>query len=34
MPHSLRESEVAHLKKVLEEFDWNISRASIVALRW
>jgi DNA-binding NtrC family response regulator len=28
MPYSLRESEVAHLKKVLEEFDWNISRAA------
>ena len=27
-PHSLRESEIAHLKKVLEEFDWNISRAA------
>jgi DNA-binding NtrC family response regulator len=28
MPYSLRESEVAHLKKVLEQFDWNISRAA------
>jgi DNA-binding NtrC family response regulator len=27
-PYSLRESEVVHLKKVLEEFDWNISRAA------
>ena len=27
-PCSLRESEVAHLKKVLEECDWNISRAA------
>jgi len=27
-PHSLRESEVAHLKKVLGDFDWNISRAA------
>jgi DNA-binding NtrC family response regulator len=28
MPYSLRESEVAHLKKVLQEFDWNVSRAA------
>ena len=27
-PCSLRECEVAHLKRVLEEFDWNISRAA------
>jgi DNA-binding NtrC family response regulator len=26
--HSLKDSEVAHLKRVLEEFDWNISRAA------
>jgi two-component system response regulator HydG len=27
-PCSLRACEIAHLKKVLEEFDWNISRAA------
>jgi len=27
-PYALRESEVAHLKKVLEDFGWNISRAA------
>jgi DNA-binding NtrC family response regulator len=27
-PCSLRDCEVAHLKRILEEFDWNISRAA------